>query len=84
MLALMAKKLPQLFQGLKARDWSSIREAVASMGKGDVEAVALSIGYLDVGRTDGGAPYVGAMSFDAGGGGGLSYRKVYQMDWPKG
>jgi hypothetical protein len=78
-----ATALPALFQGLTARDWLKVREAVAVLGKGDEEALATSVGYVDVGRTDGGAVYVGGNSFDARGGGGLSYRKVYQMQWPR-
>lgn len=76
--------LPQLFQRLTARDWQTVREAVNGVASGDAEAVMVSAGYIDVGRSPGGAPYVGANTFDAKGGGGLSYRKVYQMNWPKG
>lgn len=76
--------LPALFQQLTAHDWARVREAVKAVSKGDVEAYMTSVGYIDIGRTDGGAVYVGGMSFDASGAGGLSYRKVYQMQWPKG
>lgn len=76
-----ATKLPALFQNLSARDWASVRAAAAQLGAGDEEAVALSVGYVDVGKLDGGLAYVGGMSFDAQGGGGLSYRKVMQPHW---
>jgi len=74
-------KLPALFQGLTPHDWASVRSAASQMGAGDVEAVALSVGYVDVGKLDGGLAYVGGMSFDAAGGGGLAYRKVMQPQW---
>lgn len=79
----MSSKLPALFQRLSSDDWARVRAAVESIEKGDVEAVACSPGYIDVGRSDGGQPYIGGMSMDARGGGGLAYRKVPVMLWPK-
>lgn len=79
----MAKsRLPALFQRLTADDWSRVRAAVAQVAPGDEESVAVSVGYIDVGRSAGGLGFVGGMSMDAGGSGGLEYRKAPQMAWP--
>lgn len=79
----MAQSLPQLFQWLTPDDWSRVRRAAEALERDDVESVALSVGYIDVGKSPGGQPFVGGMSMDANGGGGLSYRKVPVMLWPK-
>lgn len=76
-----ASKLPALFQNLTPRDWGHIRATAATQRAGDEEAVMTSVGYLDVGKLRGGLAYIGAMTFDANGGGGLSYRKVMQPQW---
>lgn len=73
--------LPQLFQGLTERDWRQVRAVSGSQSPGEEEAVSTSIGYLDVGKEHSGRAYVGGMSFDANGGGGLQYRSVFASSW---
>lgn len=75
--------LPKLFQGLDDDDWNRIRAEARSVEVGDEQPISTSVGYIDIGRLQGGLLYVGAMFFDADGGGGLSYRKVMQPQWPK-
>lgn len=82
MLEGMAQPLPQLFARLTEDDWNRLRAHVAGLGKGEEEAAATSVGYVDVGRTDGGAVYVAGNSFGPGGAGAPEYRKLYQMQWP--
>ncbi len=74
-------KIPALFQRLTPRDWEQVRSTSAAQEKGDEEPVMTSVGYIDVGKLDGGLAYVGGMSFDASGSGGLEYRKVMQNAW---
>lgn len=76
-----APALPSLFAPLTARDWEHVREVSRGHAPGDEEAIMTSIGYIDVGKLEGGLAYVGGMSFDANGGGGLAYRKVMQPAW---
>lgn len=75
--------LPQLFQGFNERDWTRVRELTRELANGDLEPFNSSVGYVDLGKTEKGAAFVGARSFDNRGGGGLEYRKVYAMQWPR-
>lgn len=79
----MASKLPEVFARLTADDWTRVRRMVDDINNDDVESVATSVGYIDVGKSIGGQAFVGAMSMDAAGGGGLLYRKVPVMLWPR-
>lgn len=77
-----AKPLPQLFQRLTAADWQHARTWSASVGRGQHRAFRTSAGYIDLGRSIGGAVYLGAHSYDASGAGAHEYRRVFQMAWP--
>lgn len=73
--------LPQLFSRLTREDWARVKAHADGLQRGDEEAFATSVGYVDVGRTSGGLVYVGAVSGDAQGND-LRYRQAYRMTWP--
>ncbi len=77
-------RLPALLQRLTSADWQRLRALLAQLDPGDEEAVATSIGYVDLGKLPtGGLGYVGAMSNDADDRGPLQYRKAMSGAWPK-